>query len=129
MGVCAFRKLRAGRPVRTKRAARWPQQPAFTQAPKVAGATLEQSPGNQIALALRAMKTSGLPLTPREEQVLRRAALGRSDADIARQIGGTEAQVATQRLRLLRKLKICSHAEIIEAAINLGPWPIEIGRP
>lgn len=74
------------------------------------------------------MKTSGLPLTAREEQVLRRAALGRSDAEIARQIGGTEAQVATQRLRLLRKLKICSHAEITEAAINLGPWPARLKR-
>ena len=75
------------------------------------------------------METSAVPLTEREKQILRRMALGRSDAGIARQIGGTEAQVATQRLRLLRKLKICSHAEIIEAAINLGPWPIEIGRP
>ncbi|WP_029081091.1 helix-turn-helix transcriptional regulator [Bradyrhizobium sp. th.b2] len=75
------------------------------------------------------MKTSAAPLTPREKQVLRRMALGRSDAEIARQIGGTEAQVATQRLRLLRKLKICSHAEIMEAAINLGPWPPQMRWP
>ncbi|WP_029084588.1 MULTISPECIES: response regulator transcription factor [Bradyrhizobium] len=75
------------------------------------------------------MKTSAVPPTEREKQILRRMALGRSDAGIARQIGGTEAQVATQRLRLLRKLNICSHAEIIEAAINLGPWPRQMKCP
>lgn len=80
-------------------------------------------------LYVRAMKTSGVPPTEREKQILRRVALGRSDADIARQIGGTEAQVATQRLRLIRKLNICSHAEIIEAAINLGPWPRQMKYP
>ncbi|WP_375784641.1 response regulator transcription factor [Bradyrhizobium sp. Pha-3] len=68
------------------------------------------------------MKPSGLPLSPREEQLLRRMALGRSDAEIARQIGGTEAQVATQRLRLLRKLKIRSKADIVEAARKPGIW-------
>ncbi|WP_165127402.1 response regulator transcription factor [Bradyrhizobium sp. 6(2017)] len=75
------------------------------------------------------MNTPAAPLTTREKQILRRMALGRSDAEIAHQIGGSEAQVATQRLRLLRKLNIYLHAEIIEAAIDLGPWPYQMKRP
>ncbi|WP_375789903.1 hypothetical protein ACE10Z_22845 [Bradyrhizobium sp. Pha-3] len=50
-------------------------------------------------------------------------ALGRRDAEIAAQIGGTEAQVAVQRLRLLRKLKIQSQAQIVDAAEKLARWP------
>lgn len=50
-------------------------------------------------------------------------ALGRCDADIAAQIGGTEAQVSVQRLRLLRKLKIKSQAQIMDAAERLARWP------
>ena len=67
-------------------------------------------------------------LTIRKKHILRRMVLGRSDAKIARQIGGTEAQLATQHLRLLKKLTICSRAEIIEAAIKLGPWPRQMER-
>jgi DNA-binding CsgD family transcriptional regulator len=62
-------------------------------------------------------------------KLLRRMALGRSDHDIAKQIGGTEAQVATQRLRLLRKLNISSQDEIMEAAVGLGPWPLKMECP
>lgn len=68
-------------------------------------------------------------LTEREKKLLRRMALGRSDRDIADQIGGTEGQVAAQRLRLLAKLKISSHAEIVETALNLGPWPSQMPVP
>ncbi|MBR0695816.1 LuxR C-terminal-related transcriptional regulator [Bradyrhizobium lablabi] len=69
----------------------------------------------------------GRPLTAREKQLLRRMALGQSDREIAIQIGGTEAQVATQRLRLLRKLNIRSAAEIMDAAGRLAPWPRQKG--
>ena len=40
-------------------------------------------------------------LTTREKKLLRRMALGQSDHAIAVDIGGTDAQVAAQRLRLL----------------------------
>ncbi|WP_084518761.1 MULTISPECIES: LuxR C-terminal-related transcriptional regulator [Bradyrhizobium] len=50
-------------------------------------------------------------------------ALGRRDAQIAAQIGGTEAQVSVQRLRLLRKLKIHSLAQLVDAAERLAKWP------
>ncbi|MBR0692818.1 LuxR C-terminal-related transcriptional regulator [Bradyrhizobium lablabi] len=60
-------------------------------------------------------------LTAREKKLLRRMALGRSDYEIAIQIGGTEARIATQRLRLLRKLNIHSEGEIVDAAARLAP--------
>ncbi|WP_414645584.1 hypothetical protein [Bradyrhizobium sp. 6(2017)] len=50
-------------------------------------------------------------------------ALGRRDAEIAAQIGGTEAQVSVQRLRLLRKLKIQSQAQLVDVAEKLARWP------
>ncbi|MBR0698231.1 LuxR C-terminal-related transcriptional regulator [Bradyrhizobium lablabi] len=59
-------------------------------------------------------------ITAREKKLLRRMALGRNDREIASQIGGTEAQVATQRLRLFRKLNISSKTEIAEAAERLA---------
>ncbi|MBR0698238.1 LuxR C-terminal-related transcriptional regulator, partial [Bradyrhizobium lablabi] len=62
------------------------------------------------------MLTEARPLTAREKKLLRRTALGRSDYEIAKQIGGTDAQVATQRLRLLRKLDIHAEREITDAA-------------
>ncbi|MBR0696755.1 LuxR C-terminal-related transcriptional regulator [Bradyrhizobium lablabi] len=68
------------------------------------------------------MRTEARPLTAREKKLLRRMALGRSDYEIANQIGGTEAQVATQRLRLLRKLDIHAEREITDAAERLARW-------
>ncbi|WP_223976044.1 helix-turn-helix transcriptional regulator [Bradyrhizobium sp. RD5-C2] len=62
-------------------------------------------------------------LSPREKKLLRRMALGRRDAEIAAQIGGTKAQVAVQRLRLLRKLKVQSQDQIVDAAERLARWP------
>ncbi|WP_456670781.1 hypothetical protein [Bradyrhizobium sp. USDA 3240] len=50
-------------------------------------------------------------------------ALGRCDAQIAAQIGGTEAQISVQRVRLLRKLQIHSHIQIRDAAKRLARWP------
>ena len=64
-----------------------------------------------------------LILSPREKKLLKRMALGRRDAEIAVQIGGTEAQVSIQRLRLLRKLNIKSQAQLMDAADRLARWP------
>jgi DNA-binding CsgD family transcriptional regulator len=69
------------------------------------------------------MLTGATSLTPRQKKLLRRMARGQSDHEIAIQIGGTEAQVATQRLRLLAKLRIYSDAEIAEAAERMARWP------
>jgi DNA-binding CsgD family transcriptional regulator len=59
-------------------------------------------------------------LTPREKQLLRRIAAGKTDEQIASKLGGTAKQVAECRARLLAKLKITSKAEIADAAQRLA---------
>jgi len=66
---------------------------------------------------------SGLPLSSRGKQLLRRLAKGMSDDVIATQIGGRPDQIAEQRLRLCQKLGIGSLAEIMEVAVRLAAWP------
>jgi DNA-binding NarL/FixJ family response regulator len=52
---------------------------------------------------------------------------GRSNKQIAEQIGGTEVQVAGQRQRLIDRLGICSPTELAAAAERLARigtvWP------
>ena len=67
--------------------------------------------------------TTGVPaliLSSREKQLLRRLAQGKSDKEIARQIGGTEVQIAAQRQRLIGKLGIRSPTELAAAAERLA---------
>ncbi|MGY8662876.1 helix-turn-helix transcriptional regulator [Bradyrhizobium sp. UFLA05-109] len=60
------------------------------------------------------------PLSPREKQFLRRLAAGKTDKEIAVQLGGTVKQVSEQRARLLNKLQISSEADIADAAKRLA---------
>jgi DNA-binding CsgD family transcriptional regulator len=62
-------------------------------------------------------------LSPREKQLLRRLAAGKSDAAIASHFGTPAKQVAEQRKRLLEKLGIKSEEEIAEVATQLALWP------
>jgi DNA-binding CsgD family transcriptional regulator len=66
-----------------------------------------------------ATSTSWL-LSPREKQLLRRFAQGKSDTKIAREIGGNARQVAGQRQALISKLRIQSEAQLVT---ELAPWP------
>ncbi|WP_128936376.1 LuxR C-terminal-related transcriptional regulator [Bradyrhizobium zhanjiangense] len=47
-------------------------------------------------------------LSPREKQLLRRLAAGKTDRQIAAKLGGTIDQISDQRKRLLKKLRITS---------------------
>jgi len=62
-------------------------------------------------------------VTDREKRLLRRTAQGKTDYAIAREIGGTEKQIAGQRLALIRKLGIQSDAQLLAAADELAAWP------
>jgi DNA-binding CsgD family transcriptional regulator len=62
-------------------------------------------------------------LSPREKQLLRRLAQGKSDHKIAAEIGGTAQQIVGQRQRLIEKLAIKSQAELAAAVAQLAPWP------
>lgn len=61
-------------------------------------------------------------LSPHEKRFLRRLAAGKTDAEIARHLGGKAKHVAEQRARLLAKLGISSSAEITDAAERLASW-------
>ncbi|WP_234680351.1 LuxR C-terminal-related transcriptional regulator [Bradyrhizobium monzae] len=61
-----------------------------------------------------------LLLSPREKQLLRRLAAGKTDAQIARRLGGTAKQIAEQRVRLLAKLSAGASADIADAAERLA---------
>ena len=62
-------------------------------------------------------------LTPREKQLLRRFARGKTDYSIGQEIGGTERQIAAQRQSLMKKLNITSDAELRAVATEHAPWP------
>jgi DNA-binding CsgD family transcriptional regulator len=66
---------------------------------------------------------SGFPLTPREKQLLRRFAVGKTDAEIAVRLGGNAEQISRQRARLLAKLGISARGEIADAANRLANFP------
>ena len=66
------------------------------------------------------MITTELQLSPREKQLLRRLAAGKTDAEIALRLGGTREQISAQRARLLGRLGIGTAAEIADAAKRLA---------
>jgi len=61
-------------------------------------------------------------LSSHEKRFLRRLAAGKTDAEIARYLGGNARHVAEQRARLLEKLGINEPAQIAEAAERLASW-------
>jgi DNA-binding CsgD family transcriptional regulator len=67
--------------------------------------------------------TGLLILSPREKQLLRRIALGKTDHNISKEIGGTDSQVAAQRQALIKKLHIQSDAQLKAAVNQFAPWP------
>jgi DNA-binding CsgD family transcriptional regulator len=64
-----------------------------------------------------------LILSPREKQLLRRFASGKTDREIARNLGGTESQVAAQRSRLTSKLQIETANQLCALGEELAVWP------
>jgi DNA-binding CsgD family transcriptional regulator len=64
-----------------------------------------------------------LILSPREKKFLRRLAKGKTDVEIAVEIGGSEQQIGEQRRRLIKRLRIRSQAQLVAAADQLAAWP------
>jgi DNA-binding CsgD family transcriptional regulator len=65
----------------------------------------------------------GIPyLSPREKQLLRRFAAGKTDIQIARELYDTESRIAAQRQRLAEKLQIDTHERLLEVANTLGQY-------
>jgi DNA-binding CsgD family transcriptional regulator len=64
-----------------------------------------------------------LILSPREKKFLRRLAKGKTDEQIAVEIGGTEQQFGEQFRRLIERLRIRSQVQFAAAADQLDAWP------
>jgi DNA-binding CsgD family transcriptional regulator len=71
-----------------------------------------------------AMNRYDIPyVSPREKRLLRRFAAGKTDIEIARELGDMESRVAVQRQRLAEKFQIATHEELISFANKLAPLP------
>jgi DNA-binding CsgD family transcriptional regulator len=62
-------------------------------------------------------------LSPREKQLLRRFAAGKTDAEIARELHDAESRIAAQRRRLAEKFQIETHEQLVSVAGKLAPFP------
>jgi DNA-binding CsgD family transcriptional regulator len=58
-------------------------------------------------------------VSPREKKLLRRFAAGKTDIEIARELGDTESRVA-QRQRLAEKFQIATHEQLVAIANKLA---------
>lgn len=67
-------------------------------------------------------------LTPRESQVLAAVALGRSNAEIGRDLFISEATVKTHLVRIFAKLGVDDRTRAVTAAMELGLLPPPGGR-
>jgi DNA-binding CsgD family transcriptional regulator len=61
-------------------------------------------------------------LSPREKQLLRRFAQGKTDEAIAIEFGRTTSHISAQRLRIMKKFRLKSQAELVALADQVA-WP------
>jgi DNA-binding CsgD family transcriptional regulator len=74
--------------------------------------------------SLAAMNHYDIPyVSPREKKLLRRFAAGKTDIEIARELGDIEGRVAVQRQRLAEKFQIATHEQLVSFADKLAPFP------
>jgi two-component system, NarL family, nitrate/nitrite response regulator NarL len=86
----------------------------------VAGGGTFFSSGVSDALLKRQPSEHAMPLTVREQAVLRLVAAGKSNRDIAGDLGIAEATVETHRKNLKKKLSIGTTAGLTRYAIDRG---------
>lgn len=71
-------------------------------------------------------QSTKMTLAPREREVLRAIAMGRSTKEIAAAMRVTAKTVETHRRRLMEKLKVGSVAELTKYAVLQGMTPLEV---
>jgi DNA-binding NarL/FixJ family response regulator len=74
------------------------------------------------------MHTARSALTPREVQVLRLVARGRTNRQIGSQLAITEGTVKSHMHRILRKMRVANRAEAAVAAMGMGRLPQKLER-
>jgi DNA-binding CsgD family transcriptional regulator len=62
-------------------------------------------------------------ISPREKQLLRRFAAGKTDNQIARELHDVESRIAAQRQRLAEKFQIDTHEQLVTIAEKLARFP------
>ena len=62
-------------------------------------------------------------VSPREKKLLRRFAAGKTDIEIARELGDAQSRIAVQRQRLAEKFQIATHEQLISFANKPAPFP------
>jgi DNA-binding NarL/FixJ family response regulator len=78
----------------------------------------------QARLDRHSTNVAGSPLTEREYQVLRMAAVGHSNKDIARRLGLSIKSVETYRFRACKKLSLRSRLDVIRYGASRG-WIVD----
>lgn len=61
--------------------------------------------------------------SPQEKKLLRRFAQGKSNQQIAEDLGGTADRIEALRQMILKKFEIRSPAELMMVADKLAAWP------
>ncbi|AND90381.1 transcriptional regulatory protein [Bradyrhizobium diazoefficiens USDA 110] len=64
-----------------------------------------------------------LLLTPREKKLLRRLAQGKTDQQIATEIGGRKDQIALQRKSLIERLQVQSQEQLEALVHEFASYP------
>jgi DNA-binding CsgD family transcriptional regulator len=62
-------------------------------------------------------------VSPREKLLLRRFAAGKTDREIAADLGDTECRIVAQRQRIVEKFEIRTHEQLVALARQLAVWP------
>ena len=62
-------------------------------------------------------------VSPREKQLLRRFASGKTDRQIAKELGDTESGIAVQRMRIAEKFCIHTDEQFSAIASQFAKWP------
>jgi DNA-binding CsgD family transcriptional regulator len=62
-------------------------------------------------------------LSPREKKLLRRIASGKTDKEIAQELGDREDRIVAQRRRISENLQIQTDEQLVILAGRLANWP------
>jgi DNA-binding CsgD family transcriptional regulator len=63
-------------------------------------------------------------VSPREKKLLRRFAAGKTDREIAADLGDTESRIVAQRQRLTEKFEVRTHEQVVALARELALRPV-----
>jgi DNA-binding CsgD family transcriptional regulator len=62
-------------------------------------------------------------VSPREKLLLRRFAAGKTDREIAADLGDTENRIVAQRQRIAEKFQVQTHEQVVALASQQALWP------